>query len=255
MALLLDDDEVCTATATTSIEPPQRLSGMPAPEALGMDSKGRAHESRSASATTTTSTAQSSMPSTAAAPRDRECSFVSASLTVMLPSKGGDGMKKMDALLFGKTRVALLSDDRAVGLKRSADAAFGKAIARKPEVLKASLVQGCDGSTHSTSTQPKIVSAARSFSFGSLQEEHPSATSLDTMLLTPQERSSQLVISTSPEHQTGSPSASPPARRPSASSSAREETAGEPVASPEVKESPKLQMKLSDFFAKMACKR
>ncbi|KAG5470145.1 hypothetical protein LSCM4_02839 [Leishmania orientalis] len=256
MALLLDDDEVLVATVTASREPGHVPSLAPAHDLLAADRDARVNESLSPCATASSCRAREHAPSTAAAAPHGECSAVSACITVTMPREGGNGMKKMEALLFGKSKVALVCDGTVPCRKRFADEAFGTAVEPKHVLQKTSLAPACDGSTDSTCTQPKVVSAARSLSSASLQREKPSTPSWETMPLTPHERSSHVAVSTSPEHQVGSPAASPPARRPPTHSSmAREETAAEIPASPATKEPAKMQMKLSDFFSKMACKR
>ncbi|KAG5470979.1 hypothetical protein CUR178_02286 [Leishmania enriettii] len=256
MALLLDDDEVLVATATASREPGHEPSRAPARDLLGADRDAKLNESLSLCATASSSRAREHAPSTAAAAPHGECSAVSACASVTMPRKGGNGMKKMEALVFGNAKVALVCDGSVPSRKRFADEAFGTAVERKPVLQKTSLAPACDGITDSTCTQPKVVSAARSLSSASLQREKLSTPSRETVAMTPHERFSHVVVSTSPEHQIGSPAASPPARRPATDSSlAREDTAAETPASPVTKEPAKMQMKLSDFFSKMACKR
>ncbi|CBZ29553.1 conserved hypothetical protein [Leishmania mexicana MHOM/GT/2001/U1103] len=250
MALLLDDDEVFVVTANAPPQPAQR--GVH----VIMDSKLEVRESTPLCTAASSSRTAASTPSTAAAARHRERSPASAGAPVNLPLRGGDGMEKMEALLFGKTKVALVRDGSAVGLKRSSDDAFGTAVSRTPVAQRTSLAPLCDGRTDGSSTQPKIVSAAGSLSSLSPQKELPSTMSLETVLMTPHERSSRAVVSTSPEHRCGSPFASPPARlSPTLSASAREEATVETPPSSVATQPAKMQMKLSDFFSKMACKR
>ncbi|CAJ1991703.1 hypothetical protein conserved [Leishmania donovani] len=250
MALLLDDDEVFVSTASAPPQPAQ--PGV----RIVSDSEPEMSDFTPLCAAAPSSRTAASTSSTAAATQHRERSPVSAGAPVTLPLRGGDGMEKMEALLFGKTKVALVRDGSVVGLKRSADEAFGAAVSRTPVAQRTSLAPLCDGRTNGSSTQPKIVSAARSLSSPSPQQELSSTMSLETVTTTPHERSSRAFVSTSPEHPCGSPFASPSALpTPTLSASAREQTAVENPSSSVATQSTKMQMKLSDFFSKMACKR
>ncbi|CAG9580259.1 conserved hypothetical protein [Leishmania major strain Friedlin] len=250
MALLLDDEEVFVGTANAPPQPAQPGAR------IVLDSASETTDFTPLCAAAPSSKTATSAPSTAAATRHRERSPVSAGALVTLPLRGGDGMEKMEALLCGKTKVALVRNGSVVGLKRSADEAVGAAVFRTPVAQRTSLARLCDGRIDASSTQPKIVSAARSLSSPSPQQELPSTMSLETVLTTPHERSSQAVVSTSPEHPCGSPFASPPARpTPTLSASAREETVVQTPPSSVATQPAKMQMKLSDFFSKMACKR
>ncbi|KAG5496224.1 hypothetical protein JKF63_02525 [Porcisia hertigi] len=252
MALFLDDEEVHIPARTSfplcTPQPP-----MTQPHAPGdVDHIDAIKQRNSTCVTTPLSRAAASVSSTAAAAQYEERSPLSAGAAVTLPLRGGNGMEKMDALLFGKARVAFIRDNSLAGHKRSADDASGARMARTPVTPKRSSHQVCDSSTGGTGTQPKVVSAARSPSLSTLHPERTSTASLDTTIPTSDERPLPEVVSTSPECQRGSLSASPPARPPPNSPAVREgavesrTTTTQPV---------KTQTKLSDFFSKMACKR
>ncbi|GET91501.1 hypothetical protein, conserved [Leishmania tarentolae] len=249
MALLLDEDEVCAVRATDS---PKSAP----PDGRILDSGAEMHESTSACKAASPSRIATTTPVAAAATQHRGRSPPCAGAAVTLPLKGGNGMEKMEALLFGKMKVTLVDEGSVAGRKRSSTEVLGTSVSKTPATQKTSSAHVCDGRVSGSSTQPKIVSAARSLSSLSPEQEHLSTSTLETVLMTPHEKSSQDVVLTSPEHRCGSLFASPPAR-PSQPSSALAREEGAVEASPLSVSAPptKVQLRLSDFFSKMACKR
>ncbi|KAK7199771.1 hypothetical protein NESM_000023400 [Novymonas esmeraldas] len=272
-ALLLDDDDDVCCTAASPLQP------CPQPKVYSLleDDEDEAQPNvelrEPPRAVGSVSRLSGTAPPTAAAstePQREALSPLSAAAvtTVTLSTRGGNGLAKMDALVFGMPRVAMTCGGAPGSRKRAAEDASRTGPARAPGVAS------CGGSTGgSSSTQPKIVSAARSLSSPALRQDRPSSTtSLDTALLTPQERATPATISPSRDlQQRGSPSASPAAQPPPpppssppavsrpSSESALVASSQEPVADTSVSAVPtqpaKTQMKLSDFFSKMACKR
>lgn len=275
MALLLDDEDVFVMTRPA----PQSSS---ATGVVHVDLDGDDHDHvqsavaemsgapETADATTTPIKGVNSRgdtavntPSTAAATSRRgEPSPASPGATVTLPRRGGDGLAKMETFMFGKPRVAVVqagSGADGAGRKRSAQEAFGavgaSATMHIPLVQKMSTAQ--PASNGSSGTQPKLLSAARSSSSAStlpLLHDQASLTSLDTPYSTPREAASQTASLASPGQPRGSLSASPPARPPPPPSPSTPQPP-QPAAEAAATQPAKTQMKLSDFFSKMACKR
>ncbi|AIO01057.1 hypothetical protein LPMP_321720 [Leishmania panamensis] len=256
MALLLDDGDVFVVTKKAPQQPAQQAATAQPHSCLVLDDKREVGDSMQPRATASSSSAETSTPSTVVATPHREHSRVSPDVPVTVPLRGGDGMQKMEALSFGKSKGVLALDGGAVSLKRSAESAFGAAVLRTPVAQKTASAQVFDYSTDGNYTQPKTVSAARSLSSPLPPKEKPSTTSLETTLIIPEERSSQAVICTSPNHQCNSLSASPPARSPSTPFALTcEQTVFKSTPTSVATQSTKTQTRLSDFFTKMACKR
>lgn len=245
MSLLLDDDEVF-APPTKSVKVEVQV--------LDCDDEGNAHCARQP--------AEMRSKSSLAVPDDAGAA-AAAAVAVAFSKRGGNGMEKMDALTFGMPRVAVLNgggtpsrarNSAAVSVDNALPAAHRTPLAQKT-FQPASQLNSDVRSTFSTATEPKIVSAVQSPSSSSLSpsmtERHISVASADNEVLLPSQGSviDTTSTATTPRKPNDSPSASPPARppvKPSQTSAAPEATAAQPA---------RTQMKLSDFFSKMACKR
>ncbi|KPI90797.1 hypothetical protein ABL78_0030 [Leptomonas seymouri] len=181
-----------------------------------------------------------------------------AAAAAFIARKGGNGIEKMDALIFGMPKVFVSSGSAAAACQAPRTAlALEDTLAASnctPTTQKArsqaSKLNTEGRSSASCNTQPKIVSGARSpSSLSSPSQRQVSVVSFGDSFPASQESTVEAHMAVvSPAKPGASPAASPPARpasKPSPPNSA-ETTPTQPA---------KTQMRLSDFFSKMACKR
>lgn len=261
--LLLDDDDVFVPPAKSAKSEPLQVLDSDVDNVNAMTRKPSIVPAVSLTTTPlnqpacTATTSPSAATRTKAAP-SQDASRDAAAMT--FACKGGDGMAKMEALMFGMPKVSVVNGDErspsAKPVRRSTvslDDVLAAAVSSTPtgqrSTPSATPQWGSEvRSTVSSSTQPKIVSGARSpMSLSSPSQRQASIISLhnsqESVVVEGHE------VQTSPGNAaTASPSTSPPAHppvKPAATASAD--------ATPT--QAAKTQLKLSDFFSKMACKR
>ena len=261
--LLLDDDDVFVPPAKSAKSEPLQVLDSDVDNVNAMTRKPSVIPAVSLTTTPmnqpacTTTTSPSAATRTKAAP-SKDASRDAAAMT--FACKGGDGMAKMEARMFGMPKVSVVNGDgRSPGAKPvrrstvSLDDVLATAVSSTPTGQRSTPSTtpqwGSEvRSTVSSSTQPKIVSGARSpMSLSSPSQRQASIISLhdsqEPVVVEGHE------VQTSPGNAaTASPSTSPPAHppvKPAATASAD--------ATPT--QAAKTQLKLSDFFSKMACKR
>ncbi|KPA84713.1 hypothetical protein ABB37_01215 [Leptomonas pyrrhocoris] len=248
MSLLLDDDEVFT--------PPAKCV-KPDVHTIDCDDDGNTSPGRPSASATAPVAVKSGVGHTTTSPSatTRAVSTPSRSATeaaaVTIARKGGDGMAKMEALLFGMPKAAVVggraattsqASRTAVASDEGITAADGTPAAQRTR-LPASPFNSDMRSNVSSSTHPKVVSGANSPTSLSSPSQRPvSVASSEDSLLAAQKRVDETHVAVASP--AASPSPHPPVQRALASSA--DNTPTQPA---------KTQMKLSDFFSKMACKR
>jgi hypothetical protein len=261
--LLLDDDEGYVPPTKTAKRDVLMLDGEDEVEGFAEKQPNRS-AATNVPQKDTPHTATSLSAATRSAGTPLRCAADAATVTFALT--GGNGMAKMEALAFGGPKVCVVPGvTGAVSVKpayssaASLDRAFANAAAaqstptaQKTRPPSSSPLNSEVRSNVSASTQPKIVSGARSSSSLSplsQQQQVCAISPSDSPLFSQDQVVETHTALNSPDHLTAaSPSASPAARPPVMSS---------PPSSVDVAptQPAKTQMKLSDFFSKMACKR